>query len=207
MNRIAVDVVLLPDETVTSLAVSVNADLVKHWGSEIVLDPESCLPHVSLVMGGIEPQAIATVQDLLARVGREHAIGELVISGVVTSLNARGVPVSVFALAQTREIRSLHESIMDALQPRLTWEVTEEAIYGDEPIAEESLAWIRNFREKAAHAAFFPHITIGYGAIERVMSFPIRFTATRLAVCHLGNHCTCRQVLASVPLVPSRATE
>jgi len=197
----------LPDETITGLAVGINADMVKRRGSEIVLDPETCVPHISLAMGCIEPEAIASVQGLLAMVGREHPVGELVITGVVTSLDARGVPVSVFALAQTREIRSLHERIMDALQPYLTWEVTEEAIYGDEPVAEVSLAWIRNFRAKAAHAAFFPHVTIGYGAVERAMSFPIRFTAPRLAVCHLGNHCTCRRVLASVPLVPSGVTE
>jgi len=30
--------------------------------------------------------------------------------------------------------------------------------------------------------------------------FPIDFNVAELALCHLGNHCTCRRVLTSVPL-------
>lgn len=202
MKRIAVDVVLLPDEAVTALAVRANMDLVKRCGSTIVLNPATCLPHISLAMGCIEPKTIESIRSLLAEVGHQNPLGELVITGVVTSLNARGESVSVFALARTPALQRLHERVMDVLQPYATWEATAQAIYGDEPVAETSLAWIRNFREKAAFGAFFPHVTIGYGTVEQVMSFPIRFRTPRLAVCHLGNHCTCREILASVPLVP-----
>jgi len=41
-----------------------------------------------------------------------------------------------------------------------------------------------------------PHISVGYGEITGLPS-PIEFRATQLALCHLGNHCTCRKVLAS----------
>jgi hypothetical protein len=207
MNRIAVDVVLLPDQAVTTLAVGANADLVRRCGSAIVLDPLNCLPHVSLAMGCIEPDNVEALMGLFDTVGRRHPVGTLVLTGVVTSLDTRGVPVSVLALAKTRALQDLHEGVMEVLQPRATWDVTAEAIYGDEPVAEVALAWVRNFREKAAFAAFFPHITIGYGTVAEVMTFPIRFTAPRLAICHLGNHCTCRRVLASVPLGKARSAE
>ncbi len=75
-------------------------------------------------------------------------------------------------------------------------------IYGDQDVAASTLAWIRHYREKAAFAAFFPHITIGYGQVQEPMTFPMPFVASQLAVCHLGNHCTCRNVLATVE--PSR---
>ncbi len=68
------------------------------------------------------------------------------------------------------------------------------------PMASEStLAWIKNYSEKSSFEKFFPHITIGYGEINDY-SFPIKFTASKLALCHLGNHCTCRKILASVKL-------
>ncbi len=45
-----------------------------------------------------------------------------------------------------------------------------------------------------------PHITLGYGQAKPPFSFPVAFAAARLALCHLGNHCTCRKVLASCRL-------
>jgi len=200
MNRIAVDIVLLPDEAMTGRAIEANADLVARCGSEIVLHAEMCLPHISLAMGCIEPRSVEAVEGALADVWRENPTGELVVTGVVTSLNARGQSVSVFALAKTPAIQKLHEEVMRATSPYVDYDVDEEMVYGAEPVTETTLAWIRHFPEKAAFGAFFPHITIGYGTVEAVMSFPMRFAPSRLAICHLGNHCTCRKVLGAVKL-------
>jgi hypothetical protein len=200
MNRIAVDIVLLPDETMTTRTIDANANLVPRCGRQIALDAEMCLPHVSLAMGCIEAEAIERVTELLAVMGSENPVGELMVTGVVTSLNSRGESISVFAVAKTQAVQRLHEQIMGAMQPYFSHDVNEAMIYGDEPVTETTLAWIRSFREKAAFGAYFPHLTIGYGTVEQVMRFPRRFAASQLAVCHLGNHCTCRKVLASVML-------
>ena len=146
----------------------------------------------------IEPIAVESIREHLESIAKRHPVGELVVTGVVTSLNARGESVSAFAIAKTQVIQSLHEQIIDALEPYGDGDVTEAMIYSSEAVAQTTLSWIRNFREKAALAAYFPHITIGYGTVEREMRFPMRFTPPRLTVCHLGNHCTCRKILASV---------
>jgi hypothetical protein len=44
-----------------------------------------------------------------------------------------------------------------------------------------------------------PHITIGYGQVDD-FTFTAEFTASKLALCHLGIHCTCRKVLAAAEL-------
>jgi hypothetical protein len=66
------------------------------------------------------------------------------------------------------------------------------------------LAWIKSYPEKSSFERFSPHITIGYGEINDY-SFPpqgvlrtMKFAVSRLALCHLGNHCTCRRILASI---------
>ncbi len=207
MNRIAIDVVLLPDEAVAALAVRANVELIGRSDSQIPLDQETCLPHISLAMGCIEREAVEPVTERIEAIASACPVGALVITGIVTSLNARGQSVSAFAIAKTGAVQGLHERVMDALQPYLNQDVTEAAIFGDETVAETTLAWIRDYRNKAAFGAFFPHITIGYGTVEQVMSFPIPLGAPRLALCHLGNHCTCRKVLASVPLPKSISTE
>jgi hypothetical protein len=200
MNRIAIDVVLLPDEAMTARAVDVNAGLVARQASEIVLHPRTCLPHISLAMGCVEVSAIEPIRQSLEQIGHACPVGDLTLTGVVTSLNARGESVSVFAVARTKAIQTLHERVVEAIQPYNSPDVAAEMIYGDEAVAETTLAWIRGFDRKAAYAAYFPHITIGYGTVTEPMTFPMPFAAPRLAVCHLGNHCTCREILASVAL-------
>jgi hypothetical protein len=107
--------------------------------------------------------------------------------------------VSVFEVEKTKELQALHEKVMEKIQPHFSSIVTSDMIYGDEDVAETTLEWIKSYREKASFTRFSPHITIGYGQAQE-QGFPIKFTASKLALCHLGNHCTCRKILASIEL-------
>ncbi len=199
MNRIAIDVVLLPEPRIARLAVEANRQLVGSDRDEIVLDEATCLPHISLAMGGIGIEQVDAITETLAMAANDRPTGDLTLTGVVTVLNARNEPNSMFAVAKTVALQRLHERIMEAIKPYVSRDVTTQMIYGDEDVAPSTLAWIRDYRQKAAFGAFFPHITIGYGVVPEAMTFPISFVAPKLALCHLGNHCTCRRVLASVP--------
>ena len=200
MNRIAVDVVLLPDEAMTAQAIKANEALDQDCASRIVLGRETCLPHASLAMGCIECSDIEPIESLLRTIADELPIGKLAVTGVVTSLNARHESVSAFAVAMTPMLRTLHERVMGAMGAHFTYDVTDEMLCGTEETAQSSLQWIRTFPKKAAFGAFFPHITIGYGTVKEAMLFPMEMVVSRLALCHLGNHCTCRQVLAAVAI-------
>lgn len=197
MSRMAVDVALLPDERVCARAIAVNRDLVAQYGRHIVLDDEH-LPHISLAMGCIKTDDVEPVRRALAASARQCPTGELVITGIATTLNARGQQVSSFLLAQTKTLQTLHERVMTEMQAHFSYDVTPEMIYGDEDVAETTLAWIRTYREKAAFRAFVPHITLGYGRVSTPLTFPLPCAVSALAICRLGNHCTCRGVLASI---------
>ncbi len=195
MSRIAVDVVLLPDEAMTDKTIEVNAKL----GREIVLNKKNCLPHISLVMGCIGERDLPAIEKVLTVIAERCTIGELKIAGLHTSTNARSETVSLFEVEKTKEIQTLHEMVMEKVQPYFSSDATGDMIYGDEEVAETTLEWIKNYRENSSFAKFYPHITIGYGQAEE-QQFPISFTAEKLALCHLGNHCTCRKVLISIEL-------
>jgi len=207
MTKKAVDVVLLPDEEMMDKAIQVNAYMVHKFGSEIVLNKENCLPHISLAMGCIDERDIASIKRLLETIAKEskELIGglkptlPLKVTGIRTSINARGEKVSVFEIGKTKELQSLHEKVMKKVGSYFGYDVSSDMIYGNEEVAETTLLWIKNYSEKASFENFFPHITIGYGEIENI-PFPIKFKASRLALCHLGNHCTCRKVLVSIDL-------
>jgi len=199
MGKKAVDVVLLPDGAMTARVIEANAELVKKFGKKIVLNKKNCLPHISLAMGCIDEDDIASVNKILQSIAKECSLGDLTISGVQIAGNLAGEKVSAFEVGETKELQSLHETVMERLEPCLGRDVTADMIC-DEEVAETTLSWIKNYREKSSFGRFFPHITIGYGDASRLPAFPIKFTTSRLALCHLGNHCTCRSVLASVEL-------
>ncbi len=199
MSRKAVDVVLLPVNAVTNKAIELNAELVERFGRKIVLDKKSCLPHISLAMGCIDENDIASIDEILHSIAKECPPGNLKISGIKSSRNSAGENVSVLEVEKTDELQSLHETVMEKLLSYFSYNVTADMIYGDEEVAETTMQWIKNYREKSSFEKFFPHITIGYGELD---SFPYsaEFAVSRLALCHLGNHCTCREILASVEL-------
>ena len=199
MSMKAVDVVLLPDEAVTRKAIEMNAELVEKFGRKIVLNKENCLPHISLAMGCIDEKDISSVGIILQSIAKEFSLSDLRIRGVKSSENSAGERVSVLEIEKTEGLQSLHEEVMKKLTPYLGYDVTADMIYGDEDVAETTLEWIKNYRENSSFARFYPHITIGYGRAEE-QQFPISFTAAKLALCHLGNHCTCREVLLSIEL-------
>lgn len=189
----AIDVVLLPDDEMTNKAIEANAELIEKFGAEIVLSKDSCLPHISLAMGCIYESDIPAVTDILNTIAKTNRLTKLKIIGVRASGDS-----SVFEVQKTNDLQSLHETVLNQVGPYLSSDVTEDMIYGGRAV-ESTLQWIGDYPEKSSFEKFFPHITIGYGQMENISS-PIEFTASALALCHLGNHCTCRDVLVSIEL-------
>ncbi len=83
---------------------------------------------------------------------------------------------------------------MAEMKPFFSYEVTD-AMFYDDIVDPSSVEWVRSYPEKASHESFHPHITLGYGRAKPSFSLPVTFGAAGLALCHLGNHCTCRRIL------------
>jgi len=199
MAKKAVDVVLLPDDAMMDNAIEANKELVKKFGEKIVLNKESCLPHISLAMGCVNETDLVTIEEVLRIIAEKNALPELRVVGILTSTNSAGERVSAFEVEKTKELQLLHEKVMAELAIYLSYDVTKDMIYNGGEIGESTLLWIKDYRDKSSFANFFPHITIGCGDVND-FSFQIKFTASELALCHLGNHCTCRKILASIEL-------
>jgi hypothetical protein len=199
MGQIAVDVVLLPDEAMMSQAIEINRQLSANGRPEIVLNRTDCLPHISLAMGCIDDTDVTAIQKCLESLGSKTSVRELRIVGVVASVNSRGETTSLLDVDRTAQLQALHEQAMQEMMPFFRYEVTEAMIY-DAAVSGSTLDWIRTYPQKAAYAHFRPHITVGYGQMPAGLSFPIPFRVARLALCHLGNHCTCRKALWSYDL-------
>lgn len=196
MTRIAVDAVLLPCREVAARAIEANRELLKQCPGKIVLDKDSCLPHVSLAMGCIDDD-VAPIEVILWKLAEKYGPGPITSAGIHVGTNSLGEKVSVLALERTQTLQLLHETAMHDLEPYLSHDVTAEMLFSPPAAGESTLCWIRDYRQKSSFERFLPHITLGYGQLDD-FSFPPEFAAPRLALCHLGNHCTCRKILASV---------
>jgi len=199
MGKKAVDVVLLAEDTMVDKAIEANRKLIGQFGKKIVLNKENCLPHISLAMGCVDEGKIDAAGGVLKRIADRTSVRELTVIGIWITTNSVGEKVSAFGIEKTKELQLLHEEVMEKLAAYFSYDVTKEMIYDSGEIGESTLLWIKGYREKSSFANFSPHITIGYGQMENAL-LPIEFMASRLALCHLGNHCTCRDVLVSVEL-------
>lgn len=197
MSRTAVDIVLLPEQAMTDLAIAANAELVKKYRSEIVLNRRDCLPHISLAMGCIDNRGVARVGEML-RPTATIVPKQLKVVGIGKSTNFSGEVVSVFQVKRSEQLQKLHEEICDTVRPFFNWDVIEDMITGGHASA-STLGWIENYFVKSAYSNFSPHITVGYGDLPD-RPLPCDFAVSRLAICHLGNHCTCTKVLWSVEI-------
>jgi 2'-5' RNA ligase len=199
MGKIAVDIVLLPEESMTEAVTSANGELVSRFGSDIVLNTANCLPHISLAMGCIEESDVDEIGGVLGKIASGKSCGFLRAVGMRIGTNAAGEKVSSIEIERTGELQSLHEEIMEAMGSYFRYEVSREMIWGGGRVAESTLNWISDYAEKSSFEKFFPHITVGYGEAKGG-SFPMEFAVSSVALCHLGNHCTCREVLLSIEL-------
>ena len=195
MSKIAIDVVLLPSDGMTDKAIEANRQLLRGGGDEIVLNKEGCLPHISLAMGCIDQPDIGHIGGILREIAGNCAVGRLRVAGIHVGASSTGKKVSAFQIEAAESLQSLHEEVMQKVGPYLSYDVAVDMLIGSE-VSESTLLWIRNYPRQSSFKDFFPHITIGYGEMSDFPS-PVQFSPSRLALCHLGDHCTCRKVLAS----------
>jgi 2'-5' RNA ligase len=199
MVKIAVDVVLLPSEAMTNQVIEANKMLLRQNADGIILDKANCLPHVSLAMGCMDERHITDIEKILRSIAGKYNPGRLSVIGVSIGTNSLGEKVSSFEVEKTDGLLLLHKQVMRKMTPYFSYNVTAEMVFSPPVASESTLLWIKNYPEKSAYENFFPHITIGYGQLDD-FSFAAEFVASKLALCHLGNHCTCRKVLAVAEL-------
>ncbi len=199
MVMLAIDVVLLPEEAMMERVIALNKNLVEKFNSKIALNKQNCLPHISLAMGCIEQKQVGEERAKLEEISKEISPGELKAVGIRTVVNQVGEKVSSLEIEKKAELMQLHERVMVDFEQYMSSEPDEQMIWRKGKVSENTLNWIRGYRRNSSFENFFPHITVGYGRAES-SDFPMNFHCEKLALCHLGNHCTCRQILSAVPL-------
>ena len=200
MKKLAIDVVLLPSEQMMNEAIFINQKILQAEDRKIILNKENCFPHISLLMGCIDSKHLHEVNSLLDKIGSLFTSFHLQIEASQTDNMPDGKPVTVLNIKKNHWLQSLHQKTIEGLLPFLTFDATPEMLH-DNPadIQNMTLDIINNFLENSSLDKFSPHITVGLGTYPTI-TYQSFFTASTLALCQLGNHCTCRKILHSVTL-------
>ena len=180
------------------VAISSNKRLCN---SNIVLNKNDCLPHISLLMGCLSFDKLERAQSMLKVIGSQHNAMKLYIPGIRT-VNTPAGDVITLDIAPNEDLQQLHESVVNAFSPLISTDATDDDVLEAQRASGSTLDWINNFITQSSFKNFWPHITIGYlkesGISEQIE--PLSFTTSRLAICHLGNYCTCKVILKETSL-------
>ena len=199
----AIDIVLLPPEDIMDFAIRLNKPWVKGIDDEIELNKKNCLPHITLAMGLMDDSRMEEVKTIMADVAGFFSPLDLEIISVEITTRSDGRKMSGLQIKRSPELQKLHETVMDKLVPLFTYDdVAKEMFYSPPPVNMVPNWWVKGFAKTAVRDKYRPHITLGMGVPEKI-DLPVDFAASRLALCHLGNHCTCRKILAEFKLTGS----
>lgn len=187
----AVDIVVVPPDNIQDVAIDLSKKVI---GSTFVLGRTEYVPHISLCMG---------YTNDVERIGEQVAEslkGELPFDLVVEGIKTGASPI--MDIRKSQDLRRLHYKLLSTV--RLVNARRDPEAYVDGVARDETLNYMSSFRQKHARLSFLPHITLGDGVLPietATLEFPIKFTAKTVALFHLGNYNTCRELLKKWELV------
>ena len=200
----AIDVLLLPDQTMIDHAKADNARLRANYPQGFALDAEHH-PHISLLQRYVRTKDLDKVYAAVERVFNEQepAGWELEAVGYYY-LDFNNMGLAGIVIRPTPELRALQDAIVRAVEP-FTEPNGTAAAYVTTPehpdVNQPTLDYVNAFVPQRIGKNFNPHVTIGVGQLDfvekmKAAPFPaFKFTISGAAVFHLGNYGTAEREL------------
>lgn len=204
MTKIVVDVALLFPANLEKKLIKINHSLKRDYSpAKIYLNEENCFPHISLLMGVIDESQLEGIAKKLDYLASKFNPPKLNINNIeleTLPTKDKEVYISGISLKKNSLILELHRSVVENLKEFLSeGEINERMMYASIEIDAKDTPWmfqyIQNFLKNSSYEKFNPHITIGDGVLKKQRGTPKGLTASRIAICQLGNYCTCRKIL------------
>lgn len=186
---VAIDIAIIPPESIINLAIDLSSQLN---AENVKLNKTNQLPHISLLMGGALESQIDEIKNRLAKISSRFTQIPIAINEIKTSSKYTGLHIQ-----RTSELLALQDCLVAEIMPLLKYDSAIESIADYQNAKERTLFWLNRYKERSIGVNFSPHITIGDAKPDGNfgVSLPIKFVARRIAICHLGNYCTCSKII------------
>jgi hypothetical protein len=192
----AIDVLLLPDQTMIDRAQAANAELRENYPAGFALDAAH-RPHISLLHRFVRTKDIEAVYAAINRVfDREQPVGwQLEGTGYFhVVFNDLGLPGIV--VKPTPDLLRLQQDVVNAVEPFTVADGTS-AAFAATPAApdvnESTIQYVKAFVPNQVGKKYNPHVTVGVGQVDFVeilQAAPFEsftFKVAGAAVFQLGN--------------------
>lgn len=189
--ELAVNIIFsLPDEIIKkSIDISIKNQL--NSAKKISLGFEKNIPHISLWMGIISDSKIDKLHQKINDLMQKKALPQITITHINHS---ESNSVFSFQLGHSSELLDWHYKICEIVKPYASKKAATKAHFSEKEIHSSSLNYLNHFDEFYSKENFQPHITLGFGKHQK-NDLKIQFTPTGMATYHLGNYCSCSDLI------------
>lgn len=199
MAKIAIDVVIIPPEEIMDKVIAINQKEAKKGNARGPLARDDFYPHISLAMGTIKRGDLNRVKKILTEILENKRPLKLEFTGIYYATKSDGSKSYAFKVKNNPYLRKIHEEIMDQLLPFFSYDATVKELYHQENEKTEPPGHVNKYRDKSSFKNFDPHLTLRCKE-AKFNEFPLNFTASTIAICHVGTETTCRKILFQTTL-------
>ena len=195
-NIIAIDVVLLPPREIWDWAVFLSQEINKNIKQKVILD-KTHFPHITLLQIYVNRKDLRTFFDLVEAILQDYQPLTLNAQEIAVTMTSSGEQWISIKIEKTKELEKLHREIVNNLKKYGQKKNNDAFLTNKNETVNPftlQLHWVENF-VKQKYEKYFPHITLAISDQAPSRIKPREFIANRLAVCRLGNYCTCRKIL------------
>ena len=193
------DVVILPSEEIAREAIAASRLLARRFGSPLLLDGASALPHISLYHIAVSKEKVSDFRQRVGEIAARTQAGELHVIGIHLYREFGSIAI---ALSKPRWLQRLYLRIIHETSELRDLRFDNNRAWRAERLSAGQHAWTNRYGTPLVGRFFTPHITIGIlpdsdqlQAASALIS-PTRrsFNVSELAICEQGPHHTCTAV-------------
>lgn len=209
----AIDVLLLPDQTMIDHAKADNARLRENYPAGFALD-SAHHPHITLLQRYVRTKDLDKIYIAVTRVmNRERPLGWQLEATGYYFLNFNNMALAGIVVKPTPDLIRLQQKVIEAVEPYTVADGTAAAYVttSDSPeVNAPTLQYVRTFIPERNGKNFNPHVTIGVGHVDFVTEMKAKsyqrfeFKVAGAAIYHLGNFGTAQKRLWKWTPVSSR---
>ena len=191
MNKIAIDIVLIPDDETLNLCKEINKNLT----DEIDFNNTWKTPHISLLMWVMNKEDLKNISQIVSEIGKNNlpVKFEWIIENRFSKSREMNVPF--IKIDDNREIGHISQELQQKVEPLLEYQdVTKDMFFNSDSIHQSSMDWVKGYNTKIIQERG-EHITLGVWDAKGYLWKTYSGFSARIGLYQLSDNCTCEKKL------------
>ena len=187
MNKIAIDIVLIPDDETIKICKEINKNLTP----EIDFNNTWKTPHISLLMWVMNEWDLQEISQMVSEIWNRSLPMEFTWVVEDHFSQSRQINILSMKLEKSKIILDIVSALQETVEPLLIYsDVNKDMFFGTDMINQWSLNWVKTFNSKSLSDRG-EHITLGIWESEQHVWKSYLWSSCRIAIYQLSDNCTC----------------